>query len=322
MLKKDNFINDIWDKYDSYNNSRNKDKFFTQHVYKNTQYALNLKTFSTFLLLVIITVGMTYAAIVTYDFIQKSTNADLKKNADYDYTQDMTYQDGVYYRKITNYDDYIVCKNRWNNIVEMSKEDFNENFMVIIASENYSTIGLTITDIHADDNTTYIELKKSEEDSKDTIISTKIINELYRDKISVQIIPEVPNVHEYAKLEDLPKSYKKEDAIKDNCFVVENNKIISDNVNQLDEFIENSEKNISTSIRIVIYFDDKINIVDLEYKNNKFIMSDDATRKESGTIYYYTGNKITKIKSSPSGMIYMLENDETYNKFPICAINF
>ena len=90
----------------------------------------------------------------------------------------------------------------------------------------------------------------------------------------------------------------------------------------LDEFIENSEKNISTSIRIVIYFDDEINIVDLEYKNNKFIMSDDATRKESGTIYYHTGNKITKIKSSPSGVIYMLENDKTYNKYPICAINF
>ena len=38
MLKEENFIDSIWDKYDSYKklNNKNSDNFFTQHFYKNT----------------------------------------------------------------------------------------------------------------------------------------------------------------------------------------------------------------------------------------------------------------------------------------------
>lgn len=83
---------------------------------------------------------------------------------DYDFTQDMTYQqnENIYYRKIDNYKDYIVVKNRWNDILDMNENDFKDNFMVISAIENTSMIGLTVDEIENDNNYLYISLIKDE----------------------------------------------------------------------------------------------------------------------------------------------------------------
>ena len=43
---------------------------------------------------------------------------------DYDFTQDMTYKDNIYYKKINNYEEYSEVKSRWDNILNMNKEDF------------------------------------------------------------------------------------------------------------------------------------------------------------------------------------------------------
>ena len=323
MLKEEAFINGIWDKYDSYNKSNNKDKFFNQHLYKNTDYMLTLRTFSTFLVVILLTVGMVYAGIATYNFIQTTTNTDFKKNSDYDYNQDMTCQNGIYYKKITNYDDYIICKNRWDDIVDMSQEDFNENFIIIIAGENYSTINLNIYEITADDNTTYIKLKKVESDTINTVVSAKISNDLYRENISIENTPEIPNVSEHQNIEDLPQDYSKEQAIKDGCFVIENNKLISNNQELMDKFVEDSQNGIDTSIRLVIYFDLNVGlnltITDLEYKDGKYIVCEDNTRGDTGKTYYFTGSSIKKSKNTKP-ISYLIEND-IGNRHPICIYN-
>ena len=318
MIKEESFINDVWNKYDYYNQSKNKDKFFTKHLYKNTDYLLSLKTLSSFLVIIIVTVGMAYAGIAVYNFIQTTTNTDFKKNYNYDYNQDMICQNGLYYKKITNYNDYIVCKNRWDNLVEMSQDDFKDNFMVIIAGENYNTTNLNIYEITADDNTTYIKLKKVESDTINTVVSAKISNELYRENISIENTPEIANVSGLQKLEDLPRDYSKEQAIKDGCFVIENNMVISNTPNEMDTFIKNSENGNNGSIRIATYFNSNLEICDIEYKDGKYIVCQDATRDENGKLYRFTGNKMTCKNLGPY-RAYHLE-DELGNRKSICVI--
>lgn len=78
---------------------------------------------------------------------------------DYDFSQDMEYNDSIYYRKINNYEEYSEVKTRWNEILDMSKEDFNNSFMVITAIENTSMLGLNADKIQTYNDTLYITLK-------------------------------------------------------------------------------------------------------------------------------------------------------------------
>lgn len=108
---------------------------------------------------------------------------------DYDFTQDMTYKDNIYYKKINNYEEYSEVKSRWDNILNMNKEDFENNFMVITAIENTSMVGLTIDKIDTDDKGLYISLIHYEDgvnfDKNETCISIKISRDLEKENIYV-----------------------------------------------------------------------------------------------------------------------------------------
>ena len=91
----------------------------------------------------------------------------------YDFTHDMTYSNKIYYRKLNSYEEYKEVKTRWNDIIDMKEDDFQNYFMVITAIENTSMLGLTLDSIDTDDNNTYISLihfKEGEEFDKDEII--------------------------------------------------------------------------------------------------------------------------------------------------------
>lgn len=119
----------------------------------------------------------------------------------YDYTQDMVYQDKIYYKLITDYEEYQTYKNRWNEICNMSQEDFNSKFMVITAIENTSMLGLTLSDIFVNKDTLYIDLdeyKDGEEYNKEeTCISIVIPNELKASNIEPRDIRKVKETPEY-----------------------------------------------------------------------------------------------------------------------------
>ena len=108
---------------------------------------------------------------------------------DYDFTQDMTYMDKIYYKKINTYDEYEKEKAMWNDIIDMAESDFKDNFMVITAIENTSMLGLTVEKLEADNNNLYISLihypDGVEYDENQTCISYKISRELERDNIYV-----------------------------------------------------------------------------------------------------------------------------------------
>ena len=324
MLTDRQFIEEFWDKCDNYKYNKNQNKFFNKHVYKNTDISLGIKTFVMILCTTLMTVGVVYAGVVTYNYFTKETTTDFSKNQGYDYVQDMTYQNGIYYKKVMNYEDYKQCLDRWNNLVEMAEEDFNNYFVVITAGENYSTIGLSVTNVSTDDNTLYINLSKknsdNEEENQTTITSTKIPIEENRDNIVINVIKEEPSNQEFEKIENLPKEYSKEQAIKDGCFVVENNIVISDDKNALDNFFKTTNEGKESFIRIVMYSDNGVFIRDVEYKNKKYLEAEDATRAGKEEIYYNIANQLKKIDDSHSNSyIYYLEN-EMGGKTIICGV--
>ena len=316
MLKEDDFINDIWKKHDEYNRTRNKDKFFLKHLYRNTENLLTLKSLLTLVIAIIATAGATYAGFITYNYITKETYTDFKQNPNYDYSQDMIYQNNFYYKKVMTYEEYEKCKEVWNDLVEMNEEDFNDNFVVIVAVENTSMLGLTVSDVSADDTTLYIKFKKDEnEDYDKTVTSIKISKNLDRDIIKIEKVEKNIDYTDYERLEDLPHNYSKEQAIKDNCFVLENNEIISSNKEQLNEFVDNARNGINSFIRIVSYFDEQVKIKDLEYKDGEYILvSDDSrTRDKIEKFYYNYGDEIV-VEHKSMGTIYTIKDNKSNSK--------
>ena len=316
MLKEDDFINDIWKKHDEYNRTRNKDKFFLKHLYRNTENLLTLKSLLTLVIAIIATAGATYAGFITYNYITKETYTDFKQNPNYDYSQDMIYQNNFYYKKVMSYEEYEKCKGVWNDLVGMNEEDFNDNFVVIVAVENTSMLGLTVSDVSANDTTLYIKFKKDEnEDYNKTVTSIKISKNLDRDIIKIEKVEKNIDYTDYERLEDLPHNYSKEQAIKDNCFVLENNEIISSNAEQLNEFIDNARNGINSFIRIVSYFDEQVKIKDLEYKDGEYILvSDDSrTRDKIEKFYYNYGDEIV-VEHKSIGTIYAIKDNKSSSK--------
>lgn len=320
MLSEDEFTKEIWNKYEKYNTIKNRDRFFSKHVYKNTEYSLIVKTICTFVLTIVTSLGMVYAGISTYKYMQVQTNTDFKNNESYDYNQDMKYQNGVYYKKIFSYEEYLKSKEIWNNLVDIDKDEFKDYFVLIIAGENYSTTGLEIYSSSIDDNKNMltIQLIKNADDINKTVVSTKLPLEYNKDNIEINIKDKVPVISGIKSIEELPKDYSKTQAINDNCFVIENNKIISENKNQLNEFIEDSKKGKNASIRIASYFDLELNIKDIEYKDGKYIVCDDDTRGETKERYYKTYD-ILKENKNIFGRTVSLE-DKIGNQIILCII--
>ena len=72
----------------------------------------------------------------------------------------MQCSNGIYYTKIYNYADYIKAKEIYSGLLEMEQQDFENNFLLILAGENYDTTNLYISNISTDEQKMYIDLKR------------------------------------------------------------------------------------------------------------------------------------------------------------------
>lgn len=325
MLTDEQFINGVWDKYNDYIYSNNKEIYFKKHHYKNTDLIIKLTTLITYATSIFATAGIVYAGIVTYNFIQKHTTTNFNNNQGYEYNQDMIQVNGIYYKKIMTYEEYIESKNKWSDLVEMKKEDFENYFVMVLAGENYNTTGLYISNVETDDNMIYIDLNKKDTYDESTIISVKLEKCLNRDYVEIRNNSNIPDMsNNYVEIENLDNEYTEEQAIKDDCFVIKYNKLVSDNNNQFDEFIDNCNNGIEGTIRIYNYeLTEKIIVTDIEYKNGKINMSSyDITAENSETINN-SGKKILKaiIGDEKNKKIFYSLEDEIGNKKIICAID-
>lgn len=309
MLDEKDFINGVWNKYENYSHTRKKkDNFFSKKNYKNTEYLLTIKSFVTFILSIITATGIVYAGITTYNFIQKSTSTDFNKNQGYDYNQNMISNNGMYYKKINSYEEYEEAKKIWDNLVDMNQGDFKDYFMVILAGENYNTTGLYISNLYIENQKLCIELKKKDVwNENDTVISTKISKELDREQIEIKNLPnEVNTTNKYRDIDDITCDYSIEEAIADNCFVInDKNQVVSNNETRLNEFVENCNNKINDLIRICIYESNRTIICDIEYLHNKINMVEKVIESNNVNTNYYTGIGITyKKRKSLDGRGY------------------
>lgn len=198
----------------------------------------------------------------------------------------------VYYKKISTYDEYLKYKENWNSIIEMSKKDFEDNFIVVIIA-SWRMPGIKIANISANNDTLYVELDKTvtkeEIEKENYMLSTKISNKLDREKLIVRNVIKEISSDKFKKLEELPKKYSKEQAEKDGCIVIYDNILTEESKIKLQNFIEATRNNEDDYIRIATYNkslmqDDVIEttIVDIQYINNEYLYYIDSTRNSLG----------------------------------------
>ena len=191
-----------------------------------------------------------------------------------------------YYRVIKDYQTYLDTKNNFNNILEVSEKDFENNFMILVITENAPVNGLIFDNLSADDSSLTLNyvINSSDRDAQ-TGTSILVSNDLYRDTINIEkTVPEM-KMTSYTNIRELPKDYSVEDAKKDNCLVIDMKNNANYNLNNLEDFIEKVKNKENAEIRIYNYMDnDQIYIYDITYSNeNKFFVCEDRTR--------YTSNK-------------------------------
>lgn len=196
-----------------------------------------------------------------------------------------------YYRVIKDYQTYLDTKDNFNNILEVSEKDFEDNFMILVIIENAPVNGLIFDNLSADDSSLTLNyvVNSSDRDAQ-TGTSILVSNDLYRDTINIEkTVPEM-KMSSYTNIRELPKDYSVEDAKKDNCLVIDMKNNANYNLNNLEDFIEKVKNKENAEIRIYNYMDnDQIYIYDITYSNeNKFFVCEDRTRYTSNKNNHFT----------------------------------
>lgn len=266
------------------------------------------KVVATTIISLVATSGLVFASVKIYnEYIKnkgeiQSKNLYLTEDGLYssDYTNGMLYdrETHLYYKIITNMEDYNKYKNILEELPEMNEETFINNFLILICgtgSRDPHETDLEISEVTADSETTYLTLKQKDNpnyDKTDTTLYAILDKELLRDKVKLELyIPEIES-EKFIAIEDLPDTYSIEEALKDGCFVENDFKILSQNKYELDELIENSKNNIESFVRIYSKDGYSVRIIDLQYKNNIFMAK--ARRLGKPNVKIFSFNFLTK----------------------------
>lgn len=320
MLSEKDFCDRVWKKYEACvkKDSSKKNVFFGRDLYRNAHLVLCLKTCSLFLLAVVFTALLTggvYAGVkyvvnkddyVYRELERKETGHDgfgfdlNCPNRDY-YNPPMNYRDGITYKKINDYEEYLIFNNEFDNIPEMTQSDFDDYFlMIFLAATNPDMYGLYVDTIEIVDDVLEIGISKEYENNERGEVCIKIPREKEREKIKVWFRGERPNMTNYVDMDDLPSEYSKEQAIEDGCVVIEDYTFLSE-PNALREFIKRTEGGTNDNIRIVQYKKEilrgKTEVTDIEYEDGKYIVcvgwldsvpgiSEDGYRDDQRTCFF------------------------------------
>ena len=92
-------------------------------------------------------------------------------------------------------------------------------------------------------------------------------NSQLKDKVKIKIEHKIFNNENVIKISELPIDYSVNTAIEDGCFVLINNKVVSSNEKQLDEFIEKTKNGESSFVRVYCKQQDEVIITDVNFEN-------------------------------------------------------
>jgi len=134
-------------------------------------------------------------------------------------------------------------------------------------------------------------------------------------KLTYEELERSPDVSsKYTKKGNLSAVYSKEDAIKDNCFVIDKDVVISNDKEQLDKFMDdcNNGKNGVIRIYMIDTFEFKY-IMDIEYTDGRFFVEKyNVDSKQNVYGNYYGTTKLVKDKNDDETYIYRLIGENTF----------
>lgn len=311
MLSDREFIDRVWSKYEVYSTKENlkRNKFFMGNLYKNSHVMLFLKTCALSLLVVAVTAVMAGGVYAGFKYVVEKKDYSAVENvlerteeSKYNYlisgqsfvnNSDLTLEEGIRYKKIDTYDDYSVFNKEFKNMPKMVEEDFKEEFLVVFLG-GVNRQGMYIDSIETTEDTLIFNIRKNI-DNNTFDICAKVSREKEREKIKIDFHYQMPNMIGYVGIDDLPYDYTKEQAIEEGCVVLlggHGEKEYSEYVfgkEKLERFIEDSKNGINGNIRITEYetswrhrgYDTNpngANILDIEFKDGKYIVCMDMIR--------------------------------------------
>ena len=246
-----------------------------------------------------------------------------------DLTQnDMIWDDdtGFCYKVIRDFEDYKKYKERITILPDMTEDDIDNYFLVIITwqyKRMHHLRDLEVYNVTADETTTYITYKQKENPNYDTennIMYAVISKEKLRDNIKLQVDYRKISIPGYVDIEKLNNEYSLGDAINDGCFVLYNNVLKSKNPNAIDEFIEKTENGENATIRVYREenFDIRkgIFICDVEYKNGIYYVTMKETIDQETRYLHYSYEKLVKHTSGwGTSYAWVREKEDVEDKY-------
>ena len=130
---------------------------------------------------------------------------------------------------------------------------------------------MEISNIYVQNDTTNIVMNQKENpDMNDTtnVWYAIVDNSQLKDNIKITIEHKNFNNENVVEISKIPLDYSIDKAKEDGCLVLQNNKVVSSNENQLDEFIEKTKQGKYSFIRIYSKYDDEITITGVNFKND------------------------------------------------------
>ena len=234
--------------------------------------------------------GLVFASTNIYKEYIKSKDAIASKDIfkvednpavfyDFEITKNMEYNEylHLYYKVITNMEEYNTFKNKENKLPELTENDFIQNAMIIVLSasprEPHET-DLTISEVKSDETTSYIIVKQNNNpnyESENNMLYMIVDKTVLKENVKLEM--EYPKSNsDYVDLEKLPENYSEDDALKDGCFVEVDHKVLSNNKYAIDEFLNNANNGEESYIRIYSKIGGDIDIQDLQYKDGIFVL--------------------------------------------------
>ena len=211
---------------------------------------------------------------------------------------DMTYFNNIYYKKISSLEEYDDFKTKASSLPEC-ETNFEENFILVIMTENVSTEYFVPIKVYDENDTLYIGLIK---DINTNPNSNAIVLELSKNLEKNNIEPyktideDIP-YENYTPIKELPQEYSSEDAKNDNCYVTQDGGIVL-NQKLVEDFLNNYNNSKDAFIRKVRFSGDTEFITDIYYSSteNKFLVCIDSTRvRENSTYNYYEYSNLDKM---------------------------
>lgn len=152
MLNDNQHINNVFEKYYKAETQDRENKKYLHRLYKKEKIKFFIKSFVFTLATILLTIGVAYAGVAGYNvcsnIYQKSSQTDYNVTQDYSQNEEMKYTDGLYYQKIMTYDKYKECSKKWNNIIEMTEDEFVDNLVMVISVESASKHGVSVCEIN------------------------------------------------------------------------------------------------------------------------------------------------------------------------------